>query len=596
MSTAPAGSTTLFPVATGRETRRAVWHLVRPRTGRLVLALGALVLGSLLGLATPILLGRIVDIVIEQRGVAAVSLPAALLAAVAVGAAGLLGWGHRLVARVGEPALADLRESVMDRALHLDLATVEAAGSGDLVSRVTGDVEVVAEAVSEVLATFAVAALTIALTLVGLAALDWRFALAGMCAVPIQAWTLRWYLGNATPVFTAEREAEGARAQQLLDSIGGAATVRAFRLAPEHLAKVADRSLATVELVMLSMRYRTRFYGQLNVAEFVALAAILVAGFFMVRDDIVTVGATTAAALLFIRLFDPINVFLGLMDEVQQAGAGLARLVGVADLPARVEPARTGVPADGSIRVRGVHFAYQDGHDVLRGVDLDVRPGERVALVGASGAGKTTLAKLLAGIQHTSRGTIELGGVAMDALGAATTRDTVALVTQEVHVFSGRLADDLWLARPEATAAELEDALRVVGALAWVDALPDGLHTVVGDGGHRLTSAQSQQVALARVHLADRPVVILDEATAEAGSVGARQIEAAADKVLAGRTSLVVAHRLSQAATSDLVVVLEHGEVVESGRHDDLVRSGGTYAALWRAWDTHRRAGVHGHR
>lgn len=588
MSATLGGSKTLLPVASGRETRRAVWRLVRPRSRQLALALSTLVLGSLLGLATPIILGRIVDIVIDERGASAVLGPAGLLALVAVGAAGFLAWGQRLVARVGEPALADLRESVMDRTLHLDLATVEASGSGDLVSRVTGDVEVVAEAVSEVLDTFAVAALTISLTLVGLGALDWRFALAGLCAVPIQVWTLSWYLGKAAPVFAAQRVAEGERAQQLLDSIGGAATVRAFRLGPEHLGKVADRSLAAIELVMLSMRFRTRFFGQLNVAEFIALSAILVTGFFMVRGEIVTVGATTAAALLFIRLFDPINVVLGLIDQAQEAGAGLARLVGVANMPAPVEPEHAGVPADASVRMSDVHFAYRDGHDVLRGIDLDVRPGQRVSLVGATGAGKTTLAKLLSGIQHTGRGGIELGGVAIGSLGGAAIRETVALVTQEVHVFAGPLADDLLLARPKATDAELEEALQTVSALAWARALPDGLHTVVGDGGHRLTSTQSQQVALARLHLADRPVAILDEATAEAGSVGARQIEAAANRVLAGRTSLVVAHRLSQAAASDRIVVLERGKVVESGTHDDLVAREGAYAALWQAWDTHR--------
>jgi ATP-binding cassette subfamily C protein len=282
----------------------------------------------------------------------------------------------------------------------------------------------------------------------------------------------------------------------------------------------------------------------------------------------VSVGTATAAALYFHGLFNPINVALAVVDDVQSATASLARLVGVADLPPeeKTEPAHV----DRTVRAEGVRHAYHSGHEVLHGVDLEIKPGERVALVGASGAGKTTMAKLIAGIHTPTAGGIRVGG-------------TVVLITQEVHVFAGPLADDLRLAAPSRNDEQLREALERVGAQGWVDALPDGMSTVVGEGGHRLTAAQAQQLALARLVLADPPIVILDEATAEAGSAGARLLEGATAAALAGRSALVVAHRLTQAAAADRVVVLDQGRVVEAGTHEELLRKGGYYAGLWEA-------------
>jgi ATP-binding cassette subfamily C protein len=227
--------------------------------------------------------------------------------------------------------------------------------------------------------------------------------------------------------------------------------------------------------------------------------------------------------------------------------------------------------------------AYVPGRPVLHGVDLEVRPKERVALVGTTGSGKTTLAKLVAGLHRPQEGKVEVAGVAPDESGR-----TVGLVTQEVHVFAGPLADDLRLARPDASEEELREALTAVGALGWVESLPEGIATVVGDGGHRLTADRAQQLALGRLLLADPPVVVLDEATAEAGSSGARLLDEAAERTLRGRTALVVAHRLSQAATADRVVVLSEGRVVQSGTHDQLRATEGPYADLWAAWSGSR--------
>jgi ATP-binding cassette subfamily C protein len=578
----------LLPVADGRRVRAAVGQLLGRAKGRTTAALATLIAATAIGLLTAPLLGRVVDLVASRRPAAEIVTPVVALVVVAVAQAAAAAFGASLVARLGETVLAELRERFVERALGLPLDQIERAGSGDLTARVTNDVSVVADAVRQALPELARSALTVVLTLGAMAVLDWRFLLAALVAVPVQLHTVRWYVPRAKPLYGRQREAVGTQQQQLLDTIGGAATVRAFRLSDAHLDRVRTRSGSAVDLALQGVRLVTRFYARLNLAEFVGLSAVLAMGFLLVGADAVTVGVATAAALYFHSLFGPITTALALVDDAQAAGASLARLIGVADLPPAAEPLRPGRPVDASVKAAAVGFSYVDGHPVLSEVDLDVAPGSRVALVGASGAGKTTLAKLVAGIHRPSAGSITLGGVPLDELGPDGVRRTVALISQEVHVFAGPLADDLRLARPAATDAELRAALEKVGALSWVDGLPDGLATVVGEGGHQLTVTQAQQLALARLVLADPPIAILDEATADAGSAGSRVLEASAAAALAGRTALVVAHRLTQAAASDRIVVLDGGSVVETGTHDDLVAAGGRYATLWAAWSVQR--------
>ncbi|MGI5131977.1 ABC transporter ATP-binding protein [Pseudonocardia sp. CA-107938] len=583
-----SGEWALLPVADGARIRAALRELLRPFRWQALAAVAALVAGAAVSLVTAPLLGRIVDLVASRQPADAVTGPVLALAVVAVAQGLLAVLGVTLVARVGEGMLAELRERFVARALTLPLEQIEEAGSGDLTSRVTSDVSRIAEAVREAVPDFARSALLIVLTLVGLAVLDWRFLLAALCAVPVQAATARWYLKHSTALYAEQRRVAGTQQQQLLDTIGAAATVRAFGLAAAHRERVHARSEDVVRLGLRVMGMQTRFFGRLNTAEWIGVAAVLTVGFLLVRADLTTIGTASAAALYFINLFGPINVVLFLLDTAQSATASLGRIVGVTDLPAEQQPAEPAQPADGRVQVKGLGHAYVEGHPVLDDVDLDLPAGSTVALVGTSGAGKSTLAKLVAGVHRPSEGSVGIGGAAIVDIGPDGMRRTVALITQEVHVFAGTLADDLRLARPDATDDELRAALAAVDALDWAVALPDGLATVVGAGGHTLTVVQSQQLALARLVLADPPVAILDEATAEAGSAGARVLEAAARTATAGRTALLVAHRLTQAAAADTVVVLDGGRVVEQGTHAELVAAGGRYAQLWQAWSAQR--------
>jgi ATP-binding cassette, subfamily C, bacterial len=568
-----------LPVASGRATWAAVGRLARPY--RRLVAGGTLFLlgATLAALALPLLLGEIVDVVVDGRPAGDLDGLVVGLVVATVAQGVLFGLGGWAVGRLGELLLADLREEVVDRALAVPLEDVERAGTGDLVARACGDVDAVAEAMRDAIPEIVASSLIIGLTVVGLATLDWRLALGGLAALPIQAGAARWYLRRSRPLYAAERAAEGTRSQQLHASVTGARTIRALRLQDAHMATITGTSQRAVGLALAAASVRARFFSALNAAELVGLGTVLAVSYPLVQSDTITVGGATAAALYFYRLFDPVGALLTQLDTAQSAGAALARLVGVTSLPpAPASPQGDDQsPAGGSsgVRLRGVSFSYDGGRPALEDVDLVVGPGERVALVGPSGAGKSTVAKLVAGVHRPSAGVVEVdvGG-------------RVTLVTQEVHVFAGPLAADLRLARPEATDGDLRAALDRVGATSWVAALDDGLDTVVGEVGHQLSPTQAQQLALARLLLADPAVAILDEATAEAGSAGAGVLDDAAAAVVAGRTSLVIAHRLTQAAAADRIVVLDRGRVVEQGTHDELRAAGGLYAGLWSAWSS----------
>ncbi|GGG19164.1 ABC transporter permease [Rhodococcoides trifolii] len=571
----------ILPVASGLETWRWLCAELKPHRAQAIVTALVAIVGAAASIIPFYAMSILIDKATENAPTSAiVPLGVAITLAAVVGGVAT-GWTSYLVSRLGETILADLRERVVATALHIPTERLERIGKGDVLSRVGTDVATVAKAVSSVLPVVISGLLLGALSVVAMAGLDWRLGLAGLVAVPAYVLAGRWYLPRSAPRYAQERRAIGHRSSVLMESMQGVQTVHAYRLEDTHLRQVDISSAAVRDISVNVFALFTRFVGRVNRAEFLGLSVILVTGFFLVRADEVSVGQTAAAALLFARLFNPVGMVLFMFDEVQSANASLARLVGVvSDSPPAPNRAARAVKST-ALELSNVEFGYDSGVPVVRGVSIGVEAGQRVALVGATGAGKSTLAAIAAGLLDPDEGSATVGGVPVAELD----RGSVAIVSQEVHVFSGPLIEDLRLARSTATQQDVLDALDAVGAREWVDALPEGVDTVVGEGGHSLTASHAQQLALARIVLLDPDIVVLDEATAEAGSLGARDLELSAAAATQGRTTLVVAHRLTQAATADRVVVLDRGVVVEEGTHAELVAAQGRYAQLWTAWE-----------
>lgn len=607
----PASAPAILPIATGRETARAVADRLRASRPRIFAVVLLLLGGSSSTLLVPRLLGWLVDLVTGGSGVAALVLPGVLLLAVTAVSALLAYAGIRLLVALVQELVSGLREDAMSVVLGMRAGQAESSDSSDIVSRVTGDVESVTEAASGVLPAVTQSSFMIVLSLAGIAVINPWLGLAALVAVPVQVLATRSFIRRSRPVYTEMRVAEAERGQVIIESVSGADTIRAHRRQAHQLAEVDSRSLRSIGLQYEAARIRTTFFGRLNTGEYLGVAAILIVSFWLVHGGAVSIGGATAAALYLLALFGPIGSLLSSIDELQLAGVGLARLVGVVAADRRDEhveehkhdernsqggeasPQLAAAPQEETptipaIAVNAVDFSYDGERMQLAGVSLTVAPGERVALVGESGSGKSTLAQLIVGAFDPTDGTVTVGG----RPAASRERDaSVVLVTQEIHVFAATIAENLRFGSPSASDERLEAAVRAVGA-EWLLDLEAGLETPVGASGLALDGAAAQQLALARVLRRDPEVVVLDEATAEGGGDDPLGLDAALTAATHGRTSVVVAHRLSQAQVVDRIVVLRAGQIVEQGSHDELVERDGEYARLWAAWQSAASAGA----